>query len=125
LGDGVTAQCGRFDFYDSWLSLSDGTQTLLNLNDCALRAPEDLARVVSLVGQPTLLLTQFSYAAWKGGRANRAFREAAAAQKRETLAGQVAALKPRFAMPFASMVYFSNVENAYLNDAMNTPRTAA
>jgi hypothetical protein len=125
LGSGVTAICGRFDFYDSWLHLSDGTQSLLNLNDCAIRAPADLAHVAEVVGRPTALLTQFSYAAWKGGRANRAFREAAAAQKRETLAAQVAALKPCFAMPFASMVYFSNVENAYLNDAMNTPRIAA
>lgn len=125
LGNGVTATCGPHDFYDSWLHVSDGRQSLLNLNDCQLAAAADLAKLARRFGPPTLLLSQFSYAAWKGGKADRGYREAAAAQKRATLAAQVRALKPRFALPFASMIYFSNVENSYLNDAVNTPRVAA
>jgi hypothetical protein len=125
LGGGVTATCGRHDFYDSWLHVGDGKDSLLNLNDCAIRAPADLAKLAHRFGPPTAILSQFSYAAWKGGRANRVFREAAAAQKRETLTAQARVLKPRFALPFASMIYFSNVENSYLNDGVNTPRVAA
>ncbi len=117
--------CGNFDFYDSWLHVSDGRQSVLNLNDCILRSAEDLQSVAEAVGQPTLLLTQFSYAAWKGGKANRDFRDEAARQKLMTLAAQVTVLKPAYTLPFASMVYFSNVENFYLNDAVNTPRRAA
>ncbi len=37
----------------------------------------------------------------------------------ERLRTQMAILRPRFAIPFASMVRFCHVENAYLNDAMN------
>lgn len=125
LGRDVAATCGPHDFYDSWLHVGDGTQSLLNLNDCQLADPDELARLKRRFGPPTVLLSQFSYAAWKGGKDDRGYREAAAAQKRATLSAQVRALQPRFALPFASMIYFSNVENSYLNDAVNTPRVAA
>src|SRR5262249_46881771 len=85
----------------------------------------DIRRIARLAPEPTLLLSQFSYAAWKGGNDNRAFRDAAAAQKLETLATQIRVLRPRFTLPFASLIYFSNEENCYLNDAVNTPRVAA
>jgi UDP-MurNAc hydroxylase len=125
LGSGVVATCGPHDFYDSWLHVTDGKQSVLNLNDCQIAAPADLARLARLFGPPTLMLSQFSYAAWKGGKDDRSFREEAAAKKRDTLAVQTRLLHPRHALPFASLIYFSNVENAYLNDAMNTPRGAA
>jgi hypothetical protein len=124
LGGGVTATCGPYDFYDSWLHVTDGAQSVLNLNDCQIAAPADLHRVAKLFGPPTLLLSQFSYAAWKGGKDDRRFREEAAGKKRNTLTVQTRILRPRHVLPFASFIYFSNVENAYLNDAMNTPRTA-
>lgn len=121
----VTVTCGAYYFYDSWLYLTDGERSLLNLNDCPARRPRDIRRIGRLAPEPTVLLSQFSYAAWKGGRDNRAFRAAAAAQKLETLATQIRNLRPRFTLPFASLIYFSNQENDYLNDAVNTPRKAA
>jgi UDP-MurNAc hydroxylase len=121
----VTATCGAYYFYDSWLYLTDGRHSLLNLNDCPARTERDIRKIARLAPEPTLLLSQFSYAAWKGGRDNRAFRAAAAAQKLETVATQTRMLRPRFTLPFASLIYFSNVENSYLNDAVNTPRKAA
>lgn len=125
LGGGVTATCGPHDFYDSWLHVTDGKQSVINLNDCQLAAPADLQRLARRFGPPTLMLSQFSYAAWKGGKDDRGFREEAAKKKRDTLTVQTQILRPRYALPFASFIYFSNVENAYLNDAMNTPRIAA
>ncbi|HWE74937.1 MAG TPA: hypothetical protein VG328_17385 [Stellaceae bacterium] len=125
LGGGVAATCGPHDFYDSWLHVTDGKQSVINLNDCQIAAPAALTRVAKLFGSPTLMLSQFSYAAWKGGKDDRSFREEAAKKKRDTLTTQTQILKPQYALPFASFIYFSNVENAYLNDAMNTPRTAA
>jgi UDP-MurNAc hydroxylase len=125
LAGGVTATCGQHDFYDSWLHVSDGRQSVLNLNDCQIAAAADLTRIAKLFGPPTLMLSQFSYAAWKGGKDDRAFREEAAKKKRDTMTVQTRILQPRYGLPFASFVYFSNVENAYLNDAMNTPRMAA
>jgi hypothetical protein len=125
LGAAVTVTCGAYYFYDSWLYLTDGRHSLLNLNDCPARLARDIRAIARLAPQPTLLLSQFSYAAWKGGRDHRAFRTAAAAQKLEALATQIRVLRPRFTLPFASLIYFSNEENSYLNDAVSTPRVAA
>ena len=122
---GVRVTCGVSEFYDSWLHVRDGAHSVLNLNDCAEGDDAELREIAALTGPIDMLLTQFSYAAWKGGRANAHFREVAARRKLETIAIQVHALKPRHVLPFASFVYFSNEENAYLNDHINRPADAA
>ena len=122
---GVRVICGVSDFYDSWLHVSDGAESVLNLNDCAEGDEGELREIAALTGPIDMLLTQFSYAAWKGGRANAHFRVLAAKRKLETIAAQVRALKPRHVVPFASFVYFSNEENSYLNDHVNRPADAA
>jgi hypothetical protein len=121
----VRAICGVSEFYDSWLHLSDGTGSVLNLNDCAEGDESELAAIGGLTGPIDMLLTQFSYAAWKGGRANAQFRIEAAQRKLKTIASQIRTLKPTHVVPFASFVYFSNVENSYLNDHINRPADAA
>lgn len=125
LDDNVSARIGKSEFYDSWLFLDDGTTRLLNINDCPLRDPKDISKVAAQTGQPDILLTQFSYAAWKGGRDHKAFREDAARDKLVTVRNQIQVLHPRYVLPFASFSYFSNVENSYLNDSVNTPDEAA
>jgi len=121
---GVRVMCGVSEFYDSWLHATDGTLAVLNLNDCAEGDEAELREIARLTGPLDMLLTQFSYAAWKGGRANAQFRVLAAKRKLETIAVQVATLKPRAVVPFASFVYFSNEENFYLNDHINKPEDA-
>jgi hypothetical protein len=122
---GVRVTCGVSEFYDSWLHVTAGTQSVLNLNDCAEGDDAELRAIARLTGPIDLLLTQFSYAAWKGGRANAQFRVLAAKRKLETIAAQIKALKPAKVVPFASFVYFSNEENFYLNDHINQPADAA
>jgi len=121
---GVDVMCGTSYPYDSWLYLSDGDARVLNLNDCAVREEGDLRKLAAEVGPLDLLLTQFSYAAWKGGPTNAPYRAAAARQKLDTVAAQTTILRPRYAVPFASFIYFSNQENAYLNDRVNRPDDA-
>jgi UDP-MurNAc hydroxylase len=125
IAPGVTARLGRMPPYDSWLLLSDGERAVLNVNDCLLNDAAAVERIKPLVGSPDVLLTQYSYAAWKGGRDNRAFRDEAARQKLDIIRAQTQVLRPKAVLPFASLVYFSHVENSYLNDAVNTPRDAA
>src|SRR5262249_24218299 len=122
--NGVEVMCGAADFYDSWLYLSDGNARVLNLNDCGVREGGELSKLAAEVSPLDLLLTQFSYAAWKGGPANAHYRAAAARQKLETVAAQTRVLQPRYVVPFASLIYFSNEENAYLNDRVNQPDDA-
>jgi len=116
---GETMRVARCGFYDSWNLFRAEGLAILNLNDCEVNTDHDLQQLKSEMGTVDVLLTQFSYAAWKGGRDNKALRQAAARDKLLTVRRQIERLKPKFVVPFASFVYFSHVENFYLNDAMN------
>jgi hypothetical protein len=120
----VEAMCGTSEFYDSWLYLSDGSSHVLNLNDCRVREDSELRKLAKRVGPLDVLLTQFSYAAWKGGTANPDYRALAARQKLQVVAAQTRILRPHHVVPFASLIYFSNEENAYMNDRVNRPDDA-
>jgi hypothetical protein len=124
IGD-ATLTVGRRDFYDSWSLFDGGGSRILNLNDCAFGMLEDLMRLRRTVGQVDVLLTQFSYAGWQGGRDQRATREAAARERLRVLALQAEVLKPRWIVPFASFIRFSHDDNAYLNDATNSVAAVA
>lgn len=125
LEGGVVAICGSAGWYDHWLHLSDGRHSLLNLNDCAIAHRHLARRLAARTGPPDLLLSQFSYAAWPGPRADRAARQRAADYKLAGLAAQIAGVTPVFALPFASLIYFAHQENAHLNDCINSPSRAA
>jgi len=116
---GETMRIGRCGFYDSWNLFRAEGRSILNVNDCELNTDHDLQRLKVEVGAVDVLLTQFSYAAWKGGRDNKALRQAAARDKLDTIGRQIRHLKPKYVIPFASFVYFSHVENFYLNDSIN------
>jgi hypothetical protein len=122
---GETMRIGRDGFYDSWnLFRADG-RVILNINDCELKTERDLLRLRAEVGPIDVLLTQFSYAAWKGGKANKPLRELAAREKLATVRRQIDCLQPKYVIPFASFVYFSHIENFYLNDSINQASDAA
>lgn len=112
----------KADFYDSALLIEVDGQRVFNLNDCQFGDVAALGRIRKRYGICDVLLTQFSYAAWKGGPDDRSWRAAAAAEKLAGIAQQIAILQPRTVLPFASYVRFANVQNTYLNDAANTPR---
>ena len=71
-----------------------------------------------------LLFTQYSYANWvEGGEKENKYRKKLAVEKLRRIKIQTEVLKPKFVVPFASMVRFCHKENSYMNDSMNTPRT--
>jgi hypothetical protein len=124
-------QIEPFDKYDSALLYrvaDDGRQwTILNTNDCEFRTAGEFQRCLDrfgLKGELDLLVTQFSYACWFGGRAEGAHREAAAAAKLEQMLFQIRVSRPRLVVPFASFVFFSHQENFYHNDAITRPDAA-
>jgi hypothetical protein len=109
-------------FYDSGLAIDTCNMNILNLNDCEIKTNKRCDEVYDLVGKCDLLLSQFSYAAWKGGKENLLWRKKAAEEKLSTLELQVKKFKPKYLIPFASYIYFSNERNFYLNDSANTPK---
>ncbi|MGR3484460.1 MAG: MBL fold metallo-hydrolase [Paracoccaceae bacterium] len=122
IGPDFAVTCLKDEFYDSALSIRAGGRHVLNLNDCAVGDRPRAQEIRDAVGPCDVLLTQFSYAAWKGGRDNRAWREAAAEEKLNNVAVQVAVLEPSVVIPFASFIWFSHEWNGYLNDAANRPQ---
>ena len=113
--------CIKDGFYDSGLLIETNDEKILNLNDCEVTTDNRVNGVFSTTGEVDVLLTQFSFAAWKGGKENKRFRDEAAAEKINTMRLQIRKFNPKVVIPFASFVYFSNVENFYLNDAVNKP----
>lgn len=111
----------KVDFYDSALIAEVSGKKIFNINDCPLRTDEEILGFKQRHGSCDLLLTQFSYAAWKGGKENRSWRREAAAEKLQSMEKQSRLLEAKEVIPFASFVYFSNQLNSYLNEDVNTP----
>lgn len=110
------------EFYDSALLCKVGGVTIFNPNDCPIHSTERIQSFRRRHGTCDVLLTQFSYAAWKGGRNNREWRATAAREKLRTFCDQATIFEAKLAIPFASYVWFSNELNFYLNDSANTPK---
>lgn len=115
----VTSQ--SVPLFDSWLLLEAGGKRLLNLNDAVVQTPAEIRRLAQRIGALDVLLTQFSYAAWRGNREDTELRRADARRKLDVVRAQVRGLAPRFTVPFASMSFFSHEENAFTSDAINHP----
>ena len=118
----VEIQIINHDFYDSSISIKTPDTKLLNLNDCPLREIKEIKKFKKKFGEFDVLLTQFSYAAWKGGKNGKKIRESAAEEKLNDVYNQSTILNCKVVIPFASFIYFSNKINFYMNDSINTPK---
>jgi UDP-MurNAc hydroxylase len=121
LDDKFSVTCIKDGFYDSGLLIENENEKILNLNDCEVTSINRAKEVLGVTGKVDVLLTQFSFAAWKGGKLNKKWRKQAAEEKLETMKMQIEYFAPKIVIPFASFIYFSNQENFYLNDAVNKP----
>ncbi len=110
---------------DTWMAARSRDTTLLNLNDSIFAYRWRIAALRRKVGAPIdVLLSQYSYANWVGNPDQPDKHRQAADEMLNRLRSQMEILRPRFAIPFASMVRFCHTENAYLNEAMNQVGTA-
>ncbi len=105
---------------DSWLAISDGKQTILNMNDVVTyTTPKALQVIEKNTGNIDVLMTQFSYASWAGNKNDSNFRKQLCEEKIQTLLLQATFFKPKFIIPFASYVWFCRKENFYANKDAN------
>ena len=121
LSEKFKIKCIKSGFYDSALLLEVDNKTIFNLNDCPINEKKEIEKFRSKYGSCDILLTQFSYAAWKGGKKNLSWRQQAAADKITAVFNQAEILSAKIVLPFASHIRFSNILNSYLNDSVNTP----
>jgi L-ascorbate metabolism protein UlaG (beta-lactamase superfamily) len=121
LTPGLQVQCGAVLPFDSWICFRSGGRTVLNVNDCVVDGAAKASAIAKIIGPVDVLFTQFSYAAWKGNEADDRLRAESAASKLRIVAEQVKAIRPKYVVPFASFMYFSHVENKYMNRGVNEP----
>ena len=121
LKNGVKVKIIKFGYIDSAIIIEGSNNKILNLNDCPLNDINEIKKFRNQHGKFDLLLTQFSYAAWKGNEDNKEYREIAAKEKIETMINQYNILECKKIIPFASFIYFSNHLNKFMNDQINQP----
>ena len=103
--------------YDSWCALYYKEKIILNVNDCVLDDPSLINKISkTLKKNPTVLFSQFSYSSVAHSTSER---KALAKKKTDILLKQINKLNPKFVIPFASFVYFSQEDNFYMNDNIN------
>lgn len=105
---------------DSTLMIRTPELKILNTNDCLIQNKEEAEFIVSKVGNPDVLFTQFSYANY-AGETYEARREIAL-KKYTQIRNQLTTFRPKYLIPFASFVWFSHEENYRMNDGINTIR---
>lgn len=119
LAPGIDIVCGPQDLLDSWMAVMAEGKTLLNMNDCVFAEQKDLVAVKDCVGAVDVLASQFSYANWVGNPSDEASHQRHAERKRSEMCRQIRLFQPKWFIPCASYVYFSHVENFYMNQAVN------
>ncbi len=121
LKNNVKIKIVKFGYIDSALIIEGTKDKILNLNDCPLNDLTEIKNFKKEHGKFDLLLTQFSYAAWKGNEDNKDYRKNAAKEKLKTIINQYKILECKKVVPFASFIYFSNKLNKFMNDEINKP----
>lgn len=124
LRNGLRVTCGNVPFFDSWILYDCNGLKILNINDCVVDGEGVASDIRRVTGPIDLLLTQFSYAGWKGNVADKPLRERSAASKLAIMQTQIRSFDPQWTIPFASFSYFSHQENRHLNDSINKPQDA-
>ena len=122
--DDFSITCGKMVGIDSWLLYETSDFKLLNINDCVISNRKLCESVKKTTGEVDVLMSQFSYANWKGNPDDVTIREKSAREKLNRIKIQADVFKPKYTIPFASFVYFSHDENKYMNDSINTISTA-
>jgi hypothetical protein len=104
---------------DSWLYFESNDGSFLNLNDCVFNKKEDLVEIKNKIGQVDLLFTQFSYANWVGNKDDFQLKQKSALEKLSEIKSHIDVFKPKYTIPFASFVWFCNIDNFHMNAYVN------
>lgn len=128
LAPGLRVATFQYGFDDSALLLESGGVVLANLNDCKVRG-RALQEVLDVFGRPTFMFKSHSWAQAYPVRYTAEDPAQLALVSRESYVADfvemVDAVKPGYAVPFASMVCLLHPETQDVNPHMVTPREVA
>ena len=106
-------QCGSID---SLSIVTIGGKTIVNMNDCIVGDQISKLKPAIKNVKVDCLLTQFGYASFISNPDDVSARKTASKKKQSQMVEQILFFQPEFVIPFASYVFFSHVENFYMND---------
>tara|TARA_R100000458_G_scaffold12496_1_gene10295 strand:+ start:31 stop:1305 length:1275 start_codon:yes stop_codon:yes gene_type:complete len=104
---------------DSWMSVKKGDELLLNLNDCVVNTKEQCKEIITNIGIPLVLMTQFSFSSWIGNEGDGYWNRKCADNVLERVKLQTEELLPNYVIPFASFVKFAHRDNDWMNNYSN------
>jgi len=126
LGDAPGAPrvyCYHAGLMDSALAVLGDGQVIFNANDARI-SPGECRMIVKDIGRVDLLLSQFSIAGYAGFEPHEKYLPARARRVLESVSASHRELGAKGTVPFASFIYFSSVDNKYVNGFANTVRDA-
>jgi UDP-MurNAc hydroxylase len=107
---------GKVPFFDSWINFKVGGKNILNVNDCVLENINLVHKIKKTLNRKIdALFTQFSYANF----IEESKQKIIAKKQLQKIKIQDQVLKPDYIVPFASFIYFSHVENKFMNKNIN------
>jgi len=116
--------CYQVGQMDSCLAVLADGETVLDIND-AEADRHDCALIRADLGRIRVVLNQFSLAGYGGEHDRDARLPAKARQIVDNMLANHRDLGAEVTIPIASFVYFSSIDNAYMNNYANSPRTVA
>lgn len=116
--------CHQIGQMDSCLAVLGDDTVVLDIND-AEADTQDCQRMRADLGPVRIVLNQFSLAGYGGEHDRDARLPAKARQIIDNMINNHRDLGAEVTIPIASFVYFSSVDNAYMNAYANTPRDVA
>ncbi len=122
--DATKVYCYHAGIMDSALAVLSKGQVIFNANDARISAGE-CKGILHDIGRVDVLLNQFSLAAYAGFEPHEKFLPQRAAQILENVSSVHRGLDAKATIPFASFIYFSSLDNKYVNNFANSARDAA
>ena len=121
LEKGVEVYCYHSRHIDSALAVKSLGEIVLNVNDTEL-SQRDHKLLVRDLGAVDCMLNQFSIAGYDGSVNHEEKIPRLCENIINSMISDAMALKAKATIPFASFIYFSVEDNAYINTHMNSPR---
>lgn len=121
LADDVEIYCYQTHLVDSCLAVAAGGRVVFDVNDAEL-GESDCRTVLADLGKVDVVLNQFSLAGYIGPVERDVILPRMAQEKLARILDNHRQLHAAATVPFASFVYFSTVDNGYMNAYMNTPQ---
>jgi UDP-MurNAc hydroxylase len=116
--------CYHAGLMDSALAVLSQGQVIFNANDARI-SPGECKGILNDIRHVDVLLNQFSLAAYAGFEPHEKYLPARAEQILENVSSVHRGLDANVTIPFASFIYFSSLDNKYVNNFVNSARDAA